>query len=516
MATEAPRSSVRPVPVILVVDDHEAGRYLLCVTLRRAGYATVEAATGEEALRCARELPDAVLLDVKLPDMLGFEVCRRLKAAADTAAIPVIQLSSSFTSTTDRVEGLQGGADSYLVAPVNPEELLATLYTLLRARASALRQSHLLDAERAMRAELEQANALLREQTIILRNVRDSVVVTDLQGRITHWNRGAEQLFGYTSEEMLGASTARLYPEQDLAQAARDLARIVAGEDYRGEWKGRRKDGGEVWVDIHTTLLRNERGEHLGFIGVAKDITRRKRVEDELRRRADFEQQLIGIVSHDLRNPLSVMLLSASTLERRGDLDERTRKQLERIVSNGERASRMIRDLLDFTQARLGGGISLYRESSDLHAVVRGVVEDLRASHPERDLRLELSGDGRGVWDADRMAQVMTNLLSNALAYGPVGEPVTVRAWSRDTDWRLSVHNGGEAIPRDIQATLFQPMRRGPGTGNASSRSIGLGLYIVRHLVDAHGGTVELDSAPGRGTTFTVRLPRRDTSPATP
>jgi sigma-B regulation protein RsbU (phosphoserine phosphatase) len=516
MVTEALRPSVRPVPVILVVDDHEAGRYLICVTLRRAGYATVEACTGQEALARARELPDAVLLDVKLPDMLGFEVCRRLKAAAETAAIPVIQLSSSFTTATDRVEGLQGGADSYLVAPVDPEELLATLQTLLRARASARRQANLLDAERAMRAELEQANALLREQAVILGNVRDSVVVTDLRGHITHWNHGAEHLFGYTAQEMLGASTERLYPEQDVSRAAKDLARIVAGEDYRGEWQGRRKDGARVWVDIHTTLLRSERGEHLGFIGVAKDVTERKRVEDELRQRADFEQQLIGIVSHDLRNPLSVMLLAASMLERRTDFDERTRTQLGRIVSNGERASRMIRDLLDFTQARLGGGIALYREPADLHALVRGVVEDSRASHPERELRLELTGDGRGVWDGDRMTQVMTNLLSNALTYGPAGEPVTVRAWSTDADWCVSIHNGGEGIPRELQEGLFEPMRRGPWRGGGSSRSIGLGLYIVRHLVDAHGGTVELDSAPLHGTTFTVRLPRGDAPQSLP
>jgi PAS domain S-box-containing protein len=406
------------------------------------------------------------------------------------------------------VEGLQGGADSYLVAPVNPEELLATLHVLLRARASARRQSNLLDAERAMRAELERANALLREQAVILGNVRDSVVVTDLRGRITHWNHGAEQLFGYTAEEMLGGTTALLYPEQDLTEAARDMARIREGQDYRGEWKGRHKNGTTVWVDIHTTLLRSEAGDALGFIGLAKDVTRRKRVEDELRRRSDFEQQLIGIVSHDLRNPLSVMLLSASTLLRRDDFDERTTKQLARIVSNGERASRMIRDLLDFTQARLGGGIALERRAVDLHPVVRGVVEDMRVAHAERDVRLELSGDGRGLWDGDRMAQVMTNLLSNALTHGTNDTPVTVRAWGTDDGWHLSIHNAGEPIPPDVQAGLFEPMRRGPRAGYASSRSIGLGLYIVRHIVDAHGGTVDLDSAPGRGTRFTVHLPR--------
>ncbi|NPC84627.1 PAS domain S-box protein, partial [Pyxidicoccus fallax] len=507
----------RSAPVILVVDDYEASRYLLAVTLKRAGYATVEAATGEDALKHARDMPDAVLLDVLLPDMLGFEVCQRLKRDPVTASIPVIQLSASFTSATDKVEGLQGGADSYLFAPVDPEELLATLGRLLRTQASARKQSNLLDAERAIRTELERANALLREQAFILRNVHDSIIVTDLEGRITHWNHGAEQLFGYTSREMLGEPTARIYPGQASDDPAADLARIRAGLDFQGEWRGRRKDGTEVWVDIRTTLLRGDAGEDVGFLGVAKDITERRRVREELRRRAEFEQQLIGIVSHDLRNPLSVMLLAASVLQRREDLDERAHAHLARIVSSGERATRMIRDLLDFTQARLGGGIRLERGPTDLHAVVRDVVEDLRVSHAQREVRLELSGEGRGVWDGDRMAQVLTNLLSNALAYSPATLPVTVRAGSSDAQWHVSVHNGGEPIPPHLQATLFEPMRRGPSaSGGASSRSIGLGLYIVHHIVDAHGGTVALDSSAEAGTTFTVRLPRQEPTPEGP
>ncbi|MFP2931256.1 PAS domain S-box protein [Pyxidicoccus sp. 3LG] len=508
MVPDSTRPAARMPPRILVVDDHEASRYLLCVALKRAGFTTTEAENGEQALRRALELPDAVLLDVKLPDMLGFEVCRRLKADPVTADIPIVQLSSSFTKAMDRVEGLQGGADSYLVSPVDSAELIATLNTLLRMREVARESARLLDAERAMRAELERANARLREQAVILRNVRDSVVVTDLHGRITHWNRGAELLFGYSPEEMLGESTARLYPRHDFSTAADDLARIRDGHDYRGEWRGRRKDGAELWVDIHTTLLRSEDGEALGFIGMAKDVTERRRMESELRRRADFEQQLIGIVSHDLRNPLSVMLLSAQTLLRRDGQDARALKHLERIVASGERASRMIRDLLDFTQARLGGGIALERGASDLHVVLRNVMEDMRVTHAGRELRLELSGDGRGAWDADRMAQVMTNLLSNALTYGPADLPVTVTARGTDAEWVLSIHNGGEPIPDSVQAAMFEPMRRGPAENHSASRSIGLGLYIVRHLVDAHGGTVELDSAPGRGTTFTVRLPR--------
>ena len=210
------------------------------------------------------------------------------------------------------------------------------------------------------------------------------------------------------------------------------------------------------------------------------------------------------------------MLLAASTLLRRKDFDERATRQLARIVSNGERASRMIRDLLDFTQARLGGSIALERTPTDLHLIVRSVVEDLRVAHAAREVRLELSGDGHGVWDGDRMAQVLTNLLSNALTYSPATTPVTVSAGSTEREWHVSIHNDGAPIPRDVQATLFAPMRRGPATTDTSNRSIGLGLYIVSHIVDAHGGTVGLVSSAEHGTTFTVRLPRRDLAPASP
>jgi signal transduction histidine kinase len=233
-----------------------------------------------------------------------------------------------------------------------------------------------------------------------------------------------------------------------------------------------------------------------------------RRAEEEARARADFEQQLIGIVSHDLRNPLNAMLLSASALLRREDTDARSLRALSRIVSSGERATRLVRDLLDFTQARLGNGIPLQRRPMNLHQVARGVVEEVRAAHPERDLRLETEGDGEGLWDPDRLAQVLTNLASNAVAYSPAESAIRVRVRGgvRGGEASLEVHNGGPPIPAALQPQLFEPYRRGEGPGDAGS--IGLGLFIVCQVVRAHGGRVEVHSTEADGTTFRVHLPR--------
>jgi signal transduction histidine kinase len=248
-----------------------------------------------------------------------------------------------------------------------------------------------------------------------------------------------------------------------------------------------------------------------GTVRLARERAERERL---LRERADFEQQLIGIVSHDLRTPLSAITMSAAMLLRRPDLEERQRKPLGRIFASAERAIRMVRDLLDFTQARLGGGLPIQPEALDFHAFARQVVEEIQVAHPERVIRLEQHGDGWGVWDGDRLAQVLGNLLGNALQYSPADTPVEVRIRGEAGEMVLVVHNTGEPIPGEVLPQLFKPMQRGAATAEKCSRSVGLGLYIVDQLVRAHGGTLEVKSTEAEGTTFTARLPREPLKPA--
>ena len=252
-----------------------------------------------------------------------------------------------------------------------------------------------------------------------------------------------------------------------------------------------------------------------GVIIVVHDVTdavlirtRAEQLALESRERADFEQQLIGIVSHDLRNPISAITLSAATMLRRAELDERQHRALTRIFSSAERASRMIRDLLDFTQARLGGGLPVDCKPMHFGAFLQHAVEELQVSHPARDITLVWEGAGEGSWDEDRLSQVLGNLLANALHYSAPSTPVHVRGRGESDEVLLEVHNLGTPIAEDVLPRLFQPMQRGAGVTDKSLRSVGLGLYIVDQLVRAHGGSIHVRSTVLEGTTFTVSLPR--------
>ncbi|MCP3139960.1 GAF domain-containing protein [Pyxidicoccus sp. QH1ED-7-1] len=243
----------------------------------------------------------------------------------------------------------------------------------------------------------------------------------------------------------------------------------------------------------------------------ARLFAEQQRSQEELRRRAEFEQQLVGIVSHDLRNPLAAISMSAGLLEKKGELSDSQKRMVVRITQATERAARMIRDLLDFTKARLGGGIALHRQPVDLRDVVHQVVDEVLLAHPGRRVELDVAAEMKGEWDPDRIAQLLTNLLGNALTYSPAEAPVRVRAHVDGEHALLSIFNGGAPIPPQLLPRLFEPMTRGALKEGQSSRSIGLGLYIVSDIVRGHGGGVEVVSSAEDGTTFTVRLPRQST-----
>jgi sigma-B regulation protein RsbU (phosphoserine phosphatase) len=230
------------------------------------------------------------------------------------------------------------------------------------------------------------------------------------------------------------------------------------------------------------------------------------RLQAEARDRATFAEQMIGIVSHDLRNPLSIVAMG-TTLLTRGDITASQRQLLARISRASDRASRLITDLLDFTQARLGGGLSVDRQPVDLHEAVHDALDGLALAYPGRAVHHARSGAGTCRVDGNRLAQLIGNLVANAMAYGDPGVPVTVTSTVEPARLTVAVHNAGPPIPADVQATLFQPMTRGTTEGS-ERRSVGLGLFIVREIARAHGGGVSVTSSEQAGTTFTAELPR--------
>lgn len=236
-------------------------------------------------------------------------------------------------------------------------------------------------------------------------------------------------------------------------------------------------------------------------------VAQATRLQADAKDRADFAEQMVGIVSHDLRNPLSSIQMGAALLAR-SELPTGQQRTIARISRSTERATRLISDLLDFTQARLGRGLAVSMVAIDLHECVADMVEELRHIHPGRALDHRRAGAGDCVGDADRLAQMVGNLVSNAITYGLPEEPVTVVSMIEDTRFAISVHNHGAPIPPQVQAALFQPMTRASSAG-ARERSVGLGLYIVSEIAKAHSGRVSVRSVPGEGTTFTVVCPRQ-------
>ena len=220
-----------------------------------------------------------------------------------------------------------------------------------------------------------------------------------------------------------------------------------------------------------------------------------------------LSEMLMAMLGHDLRGPLSAMLMSAMVLERRAENDA-ARQAAARIQASGKRMSRMIADLLDLARARLAGGIVVTPAPMDLGAVLRRVVQECLASQPERSIDLHQDGDASGTWDADRLSQVASNLVGNALRHGDAAEPVRVRLDGRDpASVVLTVANGG-AIAADLLPHVFDPFRSGRHASGPSS-GLGIGLYIVQQIAAAHGGSVAVESAAASGTSFQVTLPRQ-------
>lgn len=224
-------------------------------------------------------------------------------------------------------------------------------------------------------------------------------------------------------------------------------------------------------------------------------------------RARDLERQLIAIVSHDLRNPLAAISMGAELALRSGELGGVAEKALKRLRASAERATRLIGDLLDFAKERMSGRLPVKPGPADLAALIHEAVEEAEFTFPTRAIVHHERGELVGRWDPDRIAQVLSNLLANALKFSPPGTQVTLTAEGVHDEVTLVVHNEGPPIPAERLPSVFEPLQRAHEGADAQG-SLGLGLYISRHIVMAHGGQIGVSSSAEAGTTFTVKLPR--------
>lgn len=358
---------------------------------------------------------------------------------------------------------------------------------------------------------LEESEARSAHLAEIVRSSQDAIVAKTLEGTITSWNEGAERLFGYRAEEALGRSISLIIPTDRASEEVNIIRRMRRGERVESfDTVRRRKDGSLVEVSITVSPVRDSTGRIVGASKVARDISTRRIAEAEREARLEaaerelsFSETFVGVLGHDLRTPLAAILAAAGLL-RRAAPDDAMRRNADRIESSAGRMGRMIEQILDLTRARLGGGIPVSPSEMDLASLVAHLVAE-QGGDSQRTLQFETTGDTRGWWDADRLAQVVSNLVANALAHGDRAGVVRIDLDGSSEDRvRLAVWNPG-AIPPGTQETLFDPFRRGK-TNDA--KGLGLGLYIVQQIVQAHRGSVILHSSDANGTTFTVTLPR--------
>ena len=238
--------------------------------------------------------------------------------------------------------------------------------------------------------------------------------------------------------------------------------------------------------------------------GMTALALRRASEQDDEREARTFQHRLIGIAGHELRNPLTVILSAAEQLAGAAS-GEREKRSTSRLLRNARRMDRLVRDLLDYTQAQAEGRLHVAPRELDFHELCVRVLASLSSVHPERPVTYQRGEGGRGTWDPDRLEEMLENLLVNALKYGAPDRPVYVGWYGDAVELVLKVHNQGPPIPAAILPHIFDPFRRGDEHG--ARDSLGLGLYIVKQIAAAHGGSVGVRSDRDNGTTFVVRLP---------
>ncbi|MES1208358.1 MAG: ATP-binding protein, partial [Pseudomonadota bacterium] len=376
---------------------------------------------------------------------------------------------------------------------------------MLLFRAIAQRAAALI-TEMRLRQRLDEESRLLNA---ILQQVPAGVLVAGGDGRIRTSNRAVATIWRGTfapttvDEYRVG----QVFDMQGQVVAAGEYPLTVALHKRREttrELRIMRGDGSDGYVLSSAAPVLDERGQLLAAVVAFVDITELKETQHRLEREAEFRERFLGVLGHDLRNPLAAILLAARRLEARTELPAGVTSTVARIASSASRMRRMIDELLDFVRARAAGQLPLNPASVDLRQVLQQVVAEAELGGAGGRVTIATTGDVTGMWDPDRLVQMTDNLVRNALRYGAPDRPVRIQAEGHPDEVALAVVNEGPGISPERQQRLFEPFERGQDQGG---EGLGLGLFIVRAVATSHGGRVDVTSSGGE-TRFVVRLPR--------
>lgn len=491
--------------VVLVVDDDPVSRYTTMRWLQRAGFQTREAATGTEGLARADSDVSAMVLDVHLPDINGFELCRMLRSRGRSDYLPVLHLSAAYVTDDDKVRGLDSGADAYLTHPVDPAVLVATVQALVRTRVAeeALRTS-----ERQFRAVYERAPA--------------GICLLDVAGKFIEANPAMLGFIGRSMDAVAGQALQAFVPPgfERVATTFSTNASDPRGDLGEEQFPLLRPDGSSL--QVKWTMLPHLRpGVNMVL---ATDMTapvlleeqRQVALQRERAARADAERvgrvkdELVAVLSHELRTPLTTIMGWMQIL-RRSPLDgAKQQRGFEVIERNIALQARLVSDLLDMSSINLGK-MRLSLAEVDVPEALHSIVEASEAALTTKQLHVEVVANGAcPVIRADgaRVQQIASNLLGNAIKFSNPGGTIKIEIEPRDAGVQFSFTDQGTGIAKEFLPNLFDRFSQADARSNRRHGGLGLGLSIVRHLVESHDGTVSVSSdGLGLGATFTVWLP---------
>ena len=496
-ATQEPQES----PEVLVVDDNPATRYSTARILRASGYRTIEASTGGEALQKAHADLAAVVLDVHLPDIHGYEVCRMLLARLDTAHLPVVYLSAMHVDNADKVRGLYSGADGYMTHPAEPTLLIATIQTLVRARK----------AEEAMRRSESRFRAIYNQAL-------GGICLIDAAGRFVDANPAMMRILGREQSTVVGQRVVDLAPPDWAKRISDHLA-----QGQQGIWRGEfplLNAAGEL---IHLDWSLSAHVDPGLSMAIATDISERVAMSQQREQLLEREQaaraaaerisrskdEFIAVLSHELRTPLNAILSWVHVLKHPEGVKNLARG-LDAIARNAETQRRLISDILDVSRMDLGK-LRLELETVDAAELVSSSVATLGALMTDKSLSVVVDVERVThpvTADPSRMQQILWNLLSNAIKFSSAGGQIKVQLDQDDEGLTLIVQDQGQGIKPEFLPYLFDRFTQSDSGSNRYHGGLGLGLSIVKQLVELHGGTITADSAgTGLGSAFTVKIP---------
>ncbi|NVN92000.1 MAG: response regulator [Desulfuromonadales bacterium] len=563
-------------PRIMVVDDVPANLKLLTEIVAGYGYRVRPASSGQLALRSvAAEAPDLILLDVRMPEMDGYEVCRRLKSDEKHRSIPVIFISA-LDETADKVKGFEAGGVDYITKPFQPLEVMKRIETHLtlrhlqqrleiqniclqqeiaeRKRAEEVLRMHearleelivertadlQLEIRERRKAELTVREANERFRTILRAATGYSIIGTDTDGIIKVFNEGAELMLGYRAEEVIDKATPEMIhdPVEVAARAAEMrinpgfevfVSAARQGETETREWTYIRKDGSRLTVSLTVTAMRSEMGMLTGFIGIARDITVEKKLEQQLIQSQKMESVglLAGGVAHDFNNLLTPIFGYTELLMAGFSEEDPRHKRLQQVKQAAERAKDLTRRLLAFSRKQI-----IELKTVDLGDIIRQ-FENMLSRTLRENIRIDVAISpslSKVRADVGQIELVLLNLSINAQDAMPEGGGLKIEIMDMDLDESytaihpeivpgpyvmLAVSDTGTGMDEKTMEQIFDPFF----TTKELGKGTGLGLSTAYGIVRQHGGSICVYSEKNRGSVFKVFLPRviEDTTSSTP